>query len=67
MSDEQIQALENWLLVVLKDRTVRTADLVRMAAEAGRPVSPSAINWAVWHLVSSGKLQITPDYLVKAG
>jgi hypothetical protein len=68
MSEEQTLALEKWLLEVLKDRqAARTDELVKLAAEQGRPMSPAAINWAVWHLVSSGKLQITPEYLVKAG
>lgn len=68
MSDEQLLALEKWLLEVLKDReSVRTDELVKLASEQGLSMSPSAINWAIWHLVSSGKLEITPEYLVKAG
>lgn len=68
MSDEQMRVLEAWLIETLKGgRPVRTEQLVELAAEQGRPTSPTAINWAIWHLVSSGKLQVTPEYLVKAG
>ena len=68
MSDDQMRDLEAWLLRTLKDgQAARTEDLVKKAAADGKDASPAAINWAIWHLVSSGKLQVTPDYLVATG
>jgi hypothetical protein len=67
VSDEQIQDVEQWLLSILKSHSpVSASELIQLAGDSAHHFSPNAITWAVWYLVSEGKLNITRDDLVAA-
>lgn len=67
MSDDEIRDVERFLFSVLESNpAVSPTELIAMAEQSHRRLSPNAITWAIWYLVAEGKIAVTNDYLVTA-
>ena len=67
MSDEQLEAVETFLLQTIANahgQPLSADNLVEAAAREG--FSPADITQAVWLLVTSGRLDFTPEWNVVA-
>ena len=60
MSQEEIRAVTNYLVQLLRSASPLTADqIIARAQENGS--SAATVSWALWNLVGEGKAEVTGD------